>query len=81
MAGKKGMKHYPESLKEQIRQEFRQGASLHGLQRKYGAVSYTHLTQQSLQVQYLPHCVPDVRPLVRLSESVHSAEFPFLFLL
>lgn len=39
MAGKKGMKHYPESLKEQIRQEFRQGASLHGLQRKYG-VSY-----------------------------------------
>lgn len=36
MAGKKGMRHYPESLKEQIRQEHKTGASLTGLQRKYG---------------------------------------------
>lgn len=39
MSGKKGMKHYSESIKEQIRQEYKDGASLSGLQRKYG-VSY-----------------------------------------
>ena len=37
MSGRKGMKHYPESLKEQIRKEYKEGASLSGLQRKYGA--------------------------------------------
>lgn len=39
MSGKKGMSHYPESLKEQIRQEHKAGASIRGLQRKY-AISY-----------------------------------------
>ncbi|MEG0693940.1 MAG: hypothetical protein RSC64_03345 [Hydrogenoanaerobacterium sp.] len=39
MSGKKGMKKYPDSLKEQIRLEYKAGASLRGLQRKYG-VSY-----------------------------------------
>ena len=39
MSGKKGMKHYPDSIKEQIRKEHEAGASLSGLQRKYG-ISY-----------------------------------------
>ena len=36
MAGKKGMVHYSEEFKEQIRVEYRAGDSLNGLQRKYG---------------------------------------------
>lgn len=39
MAGKKGMRHYPDSFKEQIREAYKAGASLNGLHRKYG-VSY-----------------------------------------
>ena len=37
----KGMKHYPESLKDQIRQEYSQESSLHGLQRKYGVSDWS----------------------------------------
>ena len=36
MPGKKGMKKYPESIKAQIRKEYGEGASIRGLQRKYG---------------------------------------------
>ena len=36
MAGKKGMKHYPKELKEQIRLEYEAGESMHALSRKYG---------------------------------------------
>ena len=36
MSGKKGMKKYPEEIKEQIRQEYKCVASIHSLQRKYG---------------------------------------------
>lgn len=39
MSGRKGMPHYQQSFKEQIRKEYEAGASLHGLQQKYG-VSY-----------------------------------------
>lgn len=39
MSGTKGMRHYPASFKEQIKQEYKVGASLNSLQRKYG-VSY-----------------------------------------
>ena len=36
MSGKKGMKHYSESIKEQIRIEYKSGASTRSLERKYG---------------------------------------------
>jgi transposase-like protein len=36
MSGKKGMKHYPDSLKEQIVQDYKQGYSIKELHRKYG---------------------------------------------
>ncbi len=36
MSGKKGMKHYPEEIKEQIRLEYEQGISLNSISRKYG---------------------------------------------
>jgi len=39
MSGRKGMKHYTESFKEQIRREYKEGCSVHSLQRKY-KVSY-----------------------------------------
>lgn len=39
MSGRKGMKHYTESFKEQIRQEYKEGYSLNSLQQKY-KVSY-----------------------------------------
>ena len=35
MSGKKGMKHYPQEMKK-IRQEYKAGASIRGLQSKYG---------------------------------------------
>ena len=36
MSGKKGMKHYGEEIKEQIRSEYKMGASTCSLERKYG---------------------------------------------
>ncbi|MDD4510775.1 MAG: hypothetical protein PHY23_07740 [Oscillospiraceae bacterium] len=36
MSGKKGISHYPDSLKEQIRKEYEAGASIKGLGQKYG---------------------------------------------
>ena len=41
MSGKKGMKHYPEELKEQVRQEYESGASMRSLSRKYGISMYS----------------------------------------
>ena len=41
MSGKKGMKHYPEEFKEQIRQEYESGASMYSLERKYGISRYS----------------------------------------
>ena len=41
MAGRKGMKHYPESFKLQIKAEHAVGASLHSLCRKYGMSFYS----------------------------------------
>jgi len=36
MGNRKGQKHYLESVKEQIRKEYAEGASTHSLERKYG---------------------------------------------
>ena len=36
MAGIKGVKHYPEEIKEAVREERKQGASLKSLSKKYG---------------------------------------------
>ncbi len=36
MSEKKGMKHYSEGIKEQIRIEYKSGASIRSLERKYG---------------------------------------------
>ena len=41
MAGRKGMKHYPESFKLQIKQEYDAGASMKSLHRKYGISVYS----------------------------------------
>jgi transposase-like protein len=41
MAGIKGMKHYPESFKLQIKQEHDAGASMKSLHRKYGISVYS----------------------------------------
>lgn len=41
MAGKKGMKHYPEELKERVRIEYEAGESMHALSRKYGVSRYS----------------------------------------
>ena len=41
MAGIKGMKHYPESFKLQIKQEYDAGASMKSLHRKYGISVYS----------------------------------------
>ena len=41
MSGRKGMKHYPESFKLQIKAEHDAGASLKSLCRKYGMSFYS----------------------------------------
>ena len=41
MAGRKGMKHYPESFKLQIKKEHDAGASMKSLHRKYGVSVYS----------------------------------------
>ena len=41
MAGKKGMKHYPEELKKRIREEYDEGVSMGSLSRKYGVSRYS----------------------------------------
>ena len=41
MSGRKGMKHYPENFKEQVKQEHDKGASLHSLCKKYGISLYS----------------------------------------
>ena len=41
MAGRKGMKHYPESFKLQIKKEHDAGASMKSLHRKYGVSIYS----------------------------------------
>ena len=41
MAGRKGMKHYPESFKLQIKEEHEAGASMRTLKKKYGVSIYS----------------------------------------
>ena len=41
MANRKGVKHYPESFKMQIKQEHKSGASMMSLHRKYGVSVYS----------------------------------------
>jgi len=41
MAGKKGMKHYPEEVKERVRLEYEAGESMSALSRKYGVSLYS----------------------------------------
>lgn len=41
MSGRKGMKHYSESIKKQIRQEHETGSSLSELSKKYGVSIYS----------------------------------------
>ena len=40
MSGRKGMVHYSEEIKEKIRMEWKKGASIRGLSRKYGMSVY-----------------------------------------
>ena len=41
MSGRKGMKHYPESFKMQVKREHDEGASLKSLCKKYGISFYS----------------------------------------
>ena len=41
MSGRKGMRHYSEELKEQIRQEIAEGKSQNEVSREYGISRYT----------------------------------------
>ena len=41
MGNKKGQKHYPESFKMQVKQEYEAGASMMSLHRKYGVSVYS----------------------------------------
>lgn len=41
MSGKKGMKHYLESYKEQVRQDYGAGTSMRSVSRKYGISMYS----------------------------------------
>ena len=41
MANRKGVKHYPESFKMQVKQEYEAGASMMSLHRKYGISVYS----------------------------------------
>ena len=41
MAGRKGMKHYPESFKLQIKEEHDAGVSMRTLKKKYGVSIYS----------------------------------------
>ena len=41
MSGRKGMKHYPESIKMQVKREHDAGASLNSLCKKYGISFYS----------------------------------------
>ena len=41
MAGRKGMKHYPESFKLQIKEEHDAGVSMRTLKKKYGVSFYS----------------------------------------
>ena len=41
MAGMKGVKHYPQAIKEAVREERKQGASLKSLSKKYGVSKYS----------------------------------------
>ena len=41
MSGKKGINHYTEERKEQVRQEYENGASMSSLSRKYGVSQYS----------------------------------------
>ena len=41
MSGKKGMKHYSESFKEQVRQDYGAGTTMRSISRKYGISMYS----------------------------------------
>lgn len=41
MSGRKGMKAYPEEIKEKVRQEFKTGSSQQEISRKYGISRYS----------------------------------------
>jgi transposase-like protein len=41
MGNRKGQKHYPESIKQKIVEEYRGGAGLRWLERKYGISRYS----------------------------------------
>ncbi len=41
MAGRKGMKSYPKTIKEKVRQEIKEGSSQREVSRKYGISRYS----------------------------------------
>ena len=62
MSGKKGMRHYPESLKQQIREEYAQGSGQRFLSRKYGISKYSIASWCGLRPEVeLRHAAPHAK--------------------
>lgn len=62
MSGKKGMQHYPESLKQQIRAEYGQGSGQRFLSKKYGVSRYSIASWCGLRQEVeLRHATPLVK--------------------
>ena len=49
MSGIKGMKHYPEGFKLQIKAEHDAGASMKSLHRKYGVTTYSIYSMRAIR--------------------------------
>lgn len=73
MSGKMGVKRYPETMKEMVRKEREQGASLKGLSKKYGVSKYTVQSWCGLRPEVeLRHAAP--RPKGRPRKNPESQE-------
>ena len=59
MSGKKGMKHYSEEIKQQIKDEYSKGATQSSLARKYGVSKYSVASWCGLRPEVeLRHAAP-----------------------
>lgn len=77
MSGKKGMLHYPESLKQQIREEYAQGSGQRFLSRKYGVSKYSIASWCGLRPEVelrRATPLPKGRPLVKGSTPEQTIE-------
>ena len=67
MANKKGVKHYSESFKQKVREEYNVVASMMSLHRKYGISVYKHRKTRYNAITELQYVIrqPEFRPKVQ----------------